>query len=143
MRADERIIYRTKCHYAILFGPALVILIGSLALRSQGFHAMALIAFGLLWGLSSYFGFRRSEIGLTQKRVLINAGSLPAKSYDIPLHKIAAIDFSQPALGSMMNFGKVAIVYDEKRKCVIRFVASPAEFVTRVRQEITALHPSS
>lgn len=96
---DETIIYRTKCHYTILFGPILVILMGALALKSQGFHAIALMAFGLLWGIFSYLSFRESEVGLTQRRVLINAGFPLVKSSDIPLNKIVAIDFSQPALG--------------------------------------------
>ncbi len=139
---DETIIYRTKCHYTILFGPILVILMGALALKSQGFHAIALMAFGLLWGIFSYLSFRESEVGLTQRRVLINAGFPLVKSSDIPLNKIVAIDFSQPALGAMLNFGKLAIIHDGQSRCMIRFVSSPAQFVTQVRQQITRLSPS-
>ena len=133
---DETIIYRTKCHWAMFLGPILVIIIGGLALKSQGFHAMVLTAFGLVWGIFSYVSLQRSEIGLTRKRVLINAGFPLLKSYDIPLNEIVAIDFYQPTLGSMLNFGKIMIVYNERSRCVIRFVSSPAEFVTKVRQQI-------
>ncbi len=136
---DETIIYRTKCHYAIFFGPMLLIFLGGLALKSQGPHAMALMAFGLLWGIFSYLSFRRSEIGLTQRRVLINAGFPLVKFSDVPLNKIVTIEFFQPALGAMLDFGKLAIVHDGRNKCIIRFVPSPAVFVTRVRQQMTTL----
>jgi hypothetical protein len=133
---DETIIYRTRCHWAIFLGPVLVIIIGGLALRSQGIHAMALMAFGLVWSIFSYVSLYGSEIGLTRKRVLINAGFPVLKSYDITLNEIVAIEFHQPSLGSMLDFGKITIVYEGRSKCIIRFVSSPAEFVTKVRQQI-------
>jgi hypothetical protein len=136
---DEPDIYRAKCHWAMFLGPILVIIIGGLALRSQGFHAMVLTAFGLIWGVFSYVSLRGSEIAVTGKRVLVNAGFPLLKSYDIPLHKIAAIDFYQPSLGSMLDFGKVTIVYDGRSRCVIRFVSSPAGLVNAVRQQVVLL----
>ena len=126
----------------MLFGPMLVIIIGALTLNSQGFTAIVLIAFGFFWGVFSYVSLHRSEIGLTRKRVLINAGFPRLKSYDIPLNEIAAIDFYQPSLGSMMDFGKITIVYDGGSKCIIRFVSSSVKFVTEVRQQMISLNPS-
>lgn len=140
---DETIIYRTKCHWAMFLGPLLVMIIGALALKSQGFSAAVLMAFGLVWGIFSYVSFRRSEIGLTPKRVLINAGFPVLMAYDIPLNKIVAVDYYQPTLGSMLDFGKVTIVYDGRSRCAIRFVSSPAEFVTKVRRQMTAVNLSS
>ena len=143
LKKDERIVYRTKCHWAMFLGPIVVIIIGGLALRAQGIHAMALMAFGLVWGVFSYVSLYGSELGLTRTRVLINAGFPLLKSYDIPLNQIAAIDYYQPTLGSMLNFGKIAIVYGGRSRCIIRFVSSPAEFVTEVRRQIISLNPSS
>lgn len=142
LTTDETIIYRAKCHWAILLGPMLVIIIGGLALRSQGYNALALIAFGLVWGVFSYIRLCKSDTGLTRNRLLIDAGFPVRKSYDIPLNKITVIDFYQPALGSMLNFGKIIIVSHEKNKCVIRFISDPAEFVKEVRLQIIALSPS-
>jgi hypothetical protein len=140
---DETIVYRTKCHRAMLFGPILLIIMGGLALKSQGFPAIVLMAFGLVWGIFSYVSLRGSEIGLTRKRVLINAGFLTLKAYDIPLNEIASVDFHQPSLGSKLDFGKIIIVHNRQSRCIIRFVSSPAEFVTKVRQHIISLNPSS
>lgn len=142
LTTDEIIIYRAKCHWAILLGPMLVSIIGGLALRSQGYNALVLIAFGLVWGAFSYIRLCKSDTGLTRNRLLIDAGFPVRKSYDIPLNKITIIDFYQPALGSMLNFGKIIIVSNEKNNCVIRFVSNPAEFVKEVRLQIIALSPS-
>jgi hypothetical protein len=139
----ETITYRAKCHWAILLGPMLVIIVGVLALRSQGYHAMALVAFGLVWGMFSYMALGRSEIGLTQNRVLIDTGFPARKSYDIPFSAIMGIDFYQPTLGSMLNFGKIIIVYNGKKKCVVRFVSAPAELVKEVHQQAASPGPSA
>ena len=121
----------------------LLIIIGGLALQSQGFHAIALMAFGLVWGIFSYVSLNRSDIALTRKRLLINAGFPLLKSYDIPLNEIVAIDYYQPTLGSMLNFGKIIIVYSKQSRCVIRFVSAPAQLVTRVREQLSARDASS
>ncbi len=139
---DETIIYRTRCHWAMFLGPMVVIIIGALALKSQGIHAMALIAFGFVWSIFSYVSLHGSEIGLTRKRLLINAGFPLLKSYDIPLNEVAAIDLYQPSLGSMLDFGKIAIVYGGRSRCIIRFVSSSAECVTKVRQQMISVNPS-
>jgi len=136
---DERIIYASKCHWAILLGPIVVIIIGGLALESQGIHAAALIVFGLIWGFFAHRCWRRSEIGLTRDRLLINAGFPLPRYYDIPLDKIVHVDFFQPSLGSMLDFGKIVIVSDGGTKCVIRFVSSPGELVSRTRQQMATL----
>jgi hypothetical protein len=140
---DETIIYRTKCHWAMFLGPILVIIIGALALKSQGFPAMVLMAFGLVWGIFSYVSLHKSELGLSRKRVLINAGFPVLKSYDIPLNHIVAVDFYQPSLGSMLDFGKVTIVYGGRNRCCIRSVSSAAEFVNEVRQQMISRNASS
>lgn len=139
---DETLIFCTKCHWAILLGPILVITIGGLAVKSQGIHALALMAFGLVWCVFSHITLHRSEMGLTEKRVLVNTGFLLPKFYGIPLNRIVAIDFHQPALGSMLNFGNIWIVYEGQRRCSIRFVSSPALFVSEVRQRLSPAHGS-
>ncbi len=136
---DETVIYRTKCHGAMMLGPIVVVIIGCLALRSQGFNAGVLIAFGLIWGALAYNILRRSHLELTRSGVSITAGFPVPVHYDIPTARIEAIDFYQPALGSMLDFGKVLIVDKQRGKSIIKFVSGPAEFVMRVREQLIAL----
>ena len=143
LTTDERIVYRTQCHWAMFLGPALVIIIGGLAINAQGVSAIVLMTFGFVWGIFSYVSLRGSDIALTRKRLLINAGFPVLRAYDIPLNEIIAVDYYQPTLGSMLNFGKIIVVHNKQRKCVIRFVSAPAELVTQVRQQLISLNPPS
>ena len=144
LTADETIVYRTECHWAMFLGPVLIIVLGGLSLNSQGFSAIVLMAFGFIWGIFSYVSLRGSDIALTGKRILIHAGFPVLRSYDIPLGEIVAVDYYQPTLGSMLNFGKIIIVLRSKqRRCIIRFVSAPAELVTQTRQQLISLNSSS
>lgn len=143
LTTNEPIIYRAKCHWAILLGPILVILIGGMALKSQGYHAMILIAFGLIWGIFSYINLRRSEIGLTRSKIIIDVGFPMRKSCDILLNEIIFIDYYQPSLGSMLNFGKILVMDKRKKKYAFRLIAGPAEFVKEVHHQISTLNSSS
>ncbi len=140
---NETVIYHANRHWALLLGPILIILIGGLAIKPQGYHGMALVAFGLIWGIFSYISLTRSEMELTHNKVLMNVGFPLKRSYDIALNEITFVDFYQPSLGSMLNFGKIIILYNNRKKCVIRFVSSPAEFVKEIQQQIMALRQSS
>jgi hypothetical protein len=140
---NETIVYRAQLHWAILLGPLLVILIGWLALKSQGYRAMILITFGLIWGILSYINLRRSEIGLTRNKVLINVGFPLKKSHDILLNEIIFVDYYQPSLGSMLDFGKILVMDNKKKKYAFRLVAAPAELVKEIHHQIKALNSSS
>ena len=143
LTTNEPTIYRAKYHWAIILGPILVILIGGLALKSQGYHAWALIVFGFIWGIFAYINLQRSDIRLSRNKVLINIGFPLRKSIDILLDEIIFIDYYQPTLGSMLNFGKILVMDKRKKKYAFRFVAAPAEFVKEVHHQIATLSPSS
>jgi len=46
------------------------------------------------------------------------------------------VDFYQPSLGALLNFGKIIIVHGGTGKNVFRFIARPAEFVKKVQETI-------
>jgi hypothetical protein len=140
---NEMIVYHAQLHWAIILGPILLICIGGLAIKSQGYHAMAFIAFGLIWGVFSGINLHRSEIRLSRNKIIVNIGFPLKKSFDILLDEIIFVDFYQPTLGSMLDFGKILVMDKRKKKYAFRFVAGPAEFVKEVHRQINALSPSS
>ena len=135
---NERIIYQTRLHWVLLFGPALPIILGGLSFPTKGLKALVLVLIGLVWGVLSYIKFNYSYIRVTDKRVLIRVGFLVRKPYSITLSDISYVDFYQPSLGSMLNFGKITIIHGKKFKSVFRMVSSPGEFVTAVKGQIAA-----
>jgi len=135
----ERIMYQTKLHWVLFFGPAMLIVLGGLWIPAKGLSALVPVALGLAWGILSYKKYFNSYIHVTNKKIVISTSSLLRRPYTIPLTDIAYVDCYQPSLGAMLNFGKITIVHGGKYKSVFRMVSSPGDLVTAVRGQIAAI----
>lgn len=135
---NQNIICQARRHWAALLGPLFFIFIGWLTLRSKVPQSIALSAFGFIWGMFSYFHLRNFDIVLTNNLLLIHVGFPLKRSYPIPLNTITLIDFYQPSLGAILNFGKIIIIHGGTKKNVFRFIARPAEFIKEVQETIIA-----
>lgn len=132
MTTEEGFVCRTGCHWAVFLGPSVVLAVGAAMVGFRALDALPVVAFGLVWQVLSYVGYTRSVLGLTRDRLSIHAGFPLPRSYDLPLDRIDSILFYQPALGSLLDFGKVVVCHGRSR-LAIRFVSAPAEFVAEVR----------
>jgi hypothetical protein len=132
----EKVIYRTGLHWAILLGPALVIFLGLLILKSKGPQAIVVIAFGSIWGLTSAISLRQSYITLTTDHLLLQVGFPKKKAYSLPLDIIILNQYYQPTLGAILNFGKIILVHGPMKKDSFRFVSRPALLVKEVQEAI-------
>jgi hypothetical protein len=143
LETNEKIIYRAKHHWGVLLGPIIVIFFAWLMIGSKGPQSIVLFAFGFIWGIFSYVSLRKSEIVLTNNRLLINIGFPLKRFYDIPLNNITHFDFYQPSLGAMLNFGKIIFVQKDKKKKAFRFIDSPAELVREVHKQAMAIRDNT
>jgi membrane protein YdbS with pleckstrin-like domain len=134
---NERIVYQIRLHWVLFLGPLMLIIIGGLSFPAKGLSALVLAGIGIAWGVISYIRFNYSYIRVTNKRVLIRVGFLVRQPYSISLSDISYVDFYQPSLGSMLNFGKITIIHGKKFKSVFRMVSSPGELVTAVRGQLS------
>lgn len=135
---NEQVIYHARLHWALFLGPAMLLLLGGLSVSTKGFAAAIMSGLGLLWGILSYKTFSNSSIRLTNKRILVRIGTVIRKIYAVALKDITFVDLHQPSLGVILNFGNVTIIHGNKFKSSFKMVASPAEFVTKVREQIAA-----
>jgi uncharacterized membrane protein YdbT with pleckstrin-like domain len=134
---NEWIVYQTRLHWVLFLGPLMLIIVGGLSFPAKGLSALVLTSIGIAWGVISYIKFNYSYIRVTDKRVLIRVGFLVRRPYSISLSEISYVDFYQPSLGSMLNFGKITIIHGTKFKSVFRMVSSPGELVTAVRGQLS------
>jgi hypothetical protein len=137
---NQRILYRTGLHWAILLGPSLLIFLGGLIRDSKGPQSIVLIVFGLVWGLCSYVSLRQSQITLTADRLFIQIGFPLKKVCTLPLDEINLIRYYQPTLGAILNFGKLVLVHGGTKKDGFRFVTRPAELVNGVQGVMSSRH---
>ncbi|OPX96213.1 MAG: hypothetical protein A4E58_01806 [Syntrophorhabdus sp. PtaB.Bin006] len=135
---NERVIYHARLHWALFLGPAMLLFLGGLSISTKGLVAAIMFGLGLLWGILSYKTFSNSSIRLTNKRVLVRVGTLIRKMYAVSLTDIALVDLHQPSLGVILNFGNITILHGNKFKSSFKMVASPTEFVAKVREQMAA-----
>ncbi len=136
---DEHVIYLTGFHKAIFLGPAMVLIIGGISIPSRGISALILLMIGVAWAFASIMSYRRSGFTVTNKRIIANYGFPWKRKYDIPISAIEYIDTHQPALGAILNFGKIIIKRNGGLVHSIRMIPSPIEFAKKVQEQINLM----
>jgi len=135
----ERVLYRTKLHWATFLGPAMLTILGGLWIPSKGMPALVMFFLGVLWGIFSSLSFNASDIGLTERRLLVRVGFPLRRTCDVPLEQIRMVDVYQPSLGKFLNFGKVIIQYSDGRRNAFRMIASPLELREEIAKQFSSL----
>ena len=136
---NESVLYKARPHWVLLLGPAMLLIMGGLSIPAKGLSALLVCAIAVAWGVFCYRSYNNSEIRLTDKRVLVTRGGIYKRTYDIQLAEISLVDSYQPSLGAILNFGKITIIHGNKFKSVCRMIASPVEFVTKVKQQAATI----
>ena len=139
----ENVIYRTTKHWAALLGPAMLLILGGVSVRSHLISSLVMIVVAVIWGILSVRSIRSSEFILTESKLVIKTGFLFQHVYELPYIELANADFFKPALGFMMGFGKLMIVKMDKKAIVFRLVAKPDDFAERLRKEIIKAHEAA
>ncbi|MCX5807387.1 MAG: PH domain-containing protein [Proteobacteria bacterium] len=135
----EHVVYRTKLHWATLLGPGTLIILAGLWIPSKGLSALALLALGVIWGIFSSISLQNSEIGITNKRLLLRVGFPLRRSCDIPLETIQMVDIYQPSLGKFLNFGKIIIQSVARRRYAFRMIVSPIELRDELAKQVNSI----
>ncbi|HOC45215.1 MAG: hypothetical protein PHT96_10800 [Syntrophorhabdaceae bacterium] len=136
----ESIIYRTTIHWAALFGPAMLLIIGGISVRTRLVPALVMIVLSVIWGIFSIRNLRLSEFVLMETKLIVRIGFPFKRFYEIPYTTLAGADFFKPALGVILGFGKVMILRKDNKTIVFRLVAKPEDLVEKLKKEIILAH---
>jgi hypothetical protein len=90
----------------------------------------------LAWAVLSYIALRNTEFAVTNKRLLIWTVFPWKKLYDIALVEIANADVYLPSLGKLLNFGKITIILNNRKRISRRLVSGPDELLKNLSQQI-------
>ncbi len=123
--SGEPVVMRTRLHWVMIAGPAALMVIAGLSLDHKGISAEVVLALATVWGIFSSISFERSEIVLTKERLLLKVGFPWRRSYDFPLADIQDVIVYQPSLGKFLDFGKITIRRNNRKRSVFRMVRSP------------------
>lgn len=137
---DEKVLYRTSLHWAALFGPAMLFIIGGISVRAHMVPGLVMLILGIIWGTLSLKNLRLSEFVLTGSKLIIRIGFPLKRFYELPYTTLAGADFVKPALGVFMGFGKIMILRKNNQTIVFRLVAKPDDLVEKLKKEIIRAH---
>lgn len=141
----EKLMFRTGIHWSVLIGPALLAFViagGGVTLMVYRHDLLiagvALLAIaGLILG---YAAVKRdaTEIGVTNRRVIIKVGMASRRSLEIMLPKVESIGIDEPFWGRLLGYGTVTIHGTGGTPEPFPKIAQPAEFRRHVQQQVDA-----
>ncbi|KTD44689.1 PH domain-containing protein [Legionella quateirensis] len=125
---ESNVIYFTRLHWVIFFGPilglgiAIALYVYIVQLRQV---SLILVLFAILWILMTWVTFYFSSITIKRKQVILRTGIIVRQTVDIPLSKIETIDIRQSILGSILRYGSLVITGTGGTRHLINFLHHP------------------
>ncbi len=139
LRGNEKIVYRTGTHWAILGAPSLLLFLAGISISSHGMSSVILFIIAVIWIILSYVIYRNTEFTVTNSRLLIRTVFPWKKLNEIGLAEVANTGLYQPTLGKFLNFGKITIGLANGRHLTHRMVNSPYQFLMILQQQAEAI----
>jgi uncharacterized membrane protein YdbT with pleckstrin-like domain len=144
--SGEKLVYRTGLHWSVLFWPVVITLllvaggIACLIQREQNFTIAGgvLLVIAVVVLLTANVRRNATEIGVTNRRVIIKTGIASRRSLEIMLAKVESIGIDEPAAGRMLGFGTVVIHGTGGTPEPFVKIAHPAELRKRVQEQVDA-----
>jgi hypothetical protein len=139
LKEDEKVVYKTRIHPVILGAPFLLMIIFGLSIPNKGTSAIILLLISILFAGLAARSFQNSELALTGTRLLGKLGFPAIKAYDVELAQIADVAISQPALGKILNFGRVMVKCANGTGASFRMIDNPVGLVQEMQQQVNIL----
>jgi membrane protein YdbS with pleckstrin-like domain len=117
LQADERPLHKTTIHWMVLLIPCLaalfaLILIGPIAMVASWKGATwvwLLMAIPVVIIASAVLTVKKSELVITDRRVLIKVGFIRRQTFEMFISKIESVAVAQGMMGRFFNYGTVEI----------------------------------
>jgi len=137
LTADEAIVYRTRLHWVIYVGPAVLLV---LAISQYGSDVPAIggvfCALGVFWGLLAMLDMFSSEFAVTDKRLIFKTGVVSRKTIELMLQKVESIRVDQSLLGRAMGYGTITVVGTGGTRNPFSRIEAPLDFRRAAQAQI-------
>ena len=140
LTTGESVLYHARLHWVIFIAPALIALVGLVAI-SVGGDGAALVGVALLvvagaLALSRWIVRSTSEFAVTNRRVLIKVGVLSRHSVELLLTKVEGIGVDQDLWGRLLDYGTVVVSGTGGTREAFAKIADPLRFRTEVQSRV-------
>ena len=95
---------------------------------------VCMILFGVL--LATWLAYSKSEVILTNRRLLFRTGILSRRSGELPLENVESIYISEPLIGRMFGYGTVMVTSVGGARFPLSFIGSPQGFHSMLQKAV-------
>ena len=137
--ADERVVYRTALHWIIFARGVFVLLVGLVVLVAFSHVPVAGLAVLLLGGLLlilPFVAYQTTELGVTNKRLIVKVGFIRRRTLELLLRQVEAISVDQTLGGRMFDYGSITLTGTGGVREIFHRVREPLELRRRIQGQV-------
>lgn len=136
--SDEHVVYRAKLH-PIIFARAVLVLLAGVVLLffpslTQARTVVLLI--GVLMLVPPFVSYQTTELGVTNKRVIVKTGLIRRRTIELLLRQVEAISVDQSLLGRLLGYGSITLTGTGGVREVFHQVREPLELRRRIHGQV-------
>jgi uncharacterized membrane protein YdbT with pleckstrin-like domain len=135
---DEHVVYRAELHW-IVFARAILMLVVGLVLLFVpriGQAGLVVLLLGVVMLVAPFVAYRTTELGVTDKRVIVKTGLVRRRTLELLLRQVEAISVDQSLLGRLLGFGSITLTGTGGVREVFHRVREPLELRRRIHGQV-------
>jgi uncharacterized membrane protein YdbT with pleckstrin-like domain len=135
---DEHVVYRAELHW-IIFARAILVLVVGLVLvfvPRIGQAGLVVLLLGVVMLVPPFVDYRTTELGVTNKRVIVKTGLVRRRTLELLLRQVEAISVDQSLLGRLLGFGSITLTGTGGVREVFHRVREPLELRRRIHGQV-------
>jgi uncharacterized membrane protein YdbT with pleckstrin-like domain len=135
---DEHVVYRAQLHKIIFARAALVLIVGVVLLFFPTLTQArtVVLVIGVLLLVPPFVAYQTTELGVTDKRVIVKSGFIRRRTIELLLRQVEAISVDQGLLGRLLGYGSITLTGTGGVREVFHQVREPLELRRRIQGQI-------
>lgn len=135
---DEHVVYRAALHWIIFARAILVLVAGLVLVFVPGAAPVGLVVLlvGAVMLVPPFVAYRTTELGVTNKRVIVKTGLVQRRTLELLLRQVEAISVDQGLLGRLLGYGSITLTGTGGVREVFHQVREPLELRRRIQGQI-------
>jgi uncharacterized membrane protein YdbT with pleckstrin-like domain len=137
LMSGEKVIYRAKLHWIVFKWAIMLLFLAFFMMVDVGENAIGGFLLAAIVGAFNFIKLKTSEMGVTNKRVLIKVGLIKRHSLETLLEKVEGIQVVQSALGRILGYGTIVVVGSGGTREPFSMIDNPMKFRKKVQEQIS------
>ena len=135
---DEHVVCRAELHWIIFARAILVLVVGFVLLFVPriGQAGLVVLLLGVVMLAPPFVAYRTTELGVTNKRVIVKTGLVRRRTLELLLRQVEAILVDQSLLGRLFGFGSITLTGTGGVREIFHRVRDPLELRRRIQGQV-------